>query len=155
MDKLAPKARFDAYAALLGLDASGVDSIRHSIRPLLANVNELVRRMNEVMTHAGAAHVLGDVAGERRERLQSLLASFILRTVNCNFDEEYCNYAHDISHNADVPAGLFNLGLTLANDFVAQTLPLHIDEREQLAAMLASWNRLTAALRELTRKPAA
>lgn len=152
MDKLSPKARFDALAGLLQLDESSVDCIRHSMKPLLANVNELVRSVNELMKHPNAPHVLGDLAGERRERMQSLLASFIMRTINCNFDDEYCNYANQVSSGDEVPPDLFSLGLTLANDFVAGTLPQHIDDRERLADMLVAWNRLTAVLRELTRK---
>lgn len=151
MDALSPKAKFDALAAMLQFDEAGVDCIRHSMKPLLANVNELVRSVNELMKHPRAPLILGDIGGERRERLQSLLASFIMRTINCNFDDEYCNYAHQVSRGADVPAHVFSLGLALANDFVARTLPEHIEDRERLAEMLTAWNRLTAVLRELTR----
>lgn len=154
MDALSPKAKFDALAAMLQFDEAGVDCIRHSMKPLLANVNELVRSVNEMMKHPQAPLILGDIGGERRERLQSLLASFIMRTINCNYDEDFCNYAVEISHSEDVPPSLFPLGLSLANDFVAQTLPAAVDDPERLANMLSAWNRLTSVLRELTRKQA-
>jgi hypothetical protein len=151
MEKLSPKAHFDALAGMLDFDAGSVDAVRNSIRHLLPNVNELVRRVNEMMRHADAPLIVGEIAGERREHLQSLLASFIMRTINCNFDEEYCNYAHEVSRGPDVPPDLFSLGLALANDFVAQTLPRRIEDADQLARALESWNRLTAVLREVTR----
>lgn len=149
METLSPKARFDALANLLQLDSAAVDAVRNSIKPLLPNVNDLIRRLNEMMQKPDFAVLFGEVS---RDRMQSLLASFIMRTINCNFDEAYCNYAHEVSRGEDVPAGMFALGLSLANDFVAETLPAHIEERDQLATMLAAWNRLTAVLKELTRQ---
>lgn len=152
MQNLSPKARFDALAEVLELDGSSVDSIRHSINHLLKDVNELVRMVNEAMTSDSAPEVVGDLGGESREKLQSLLASFIMRTINCNFDEDYCNYAVEISHAGDVPPNLFSLGLTLCNEYVVRCLTENVDERERLAEMLSAWNRLTSILRELTRK---
>lgn len=151
-DSLSPKSKFDTLAGLLGLDAACVDALRASLRHLLPNVNDLVRRMNTMMQHDSAAKMFGDLGSERRERLQSVMASFILRTINCNFDEEYCNYAHEVSHGDDIPPDLFSLGLALANDYVAETLPGLIDDRRQLANMLRAWNRLSAVLREVTRQ---
>jgi hypothetical protein len=148
---MSPKARFDAVAEVLGFDESGVDAIRYSINHLLKEVNELVRLLNVAMKSKHAAEIVGEVAGERRERLQSLLASFIMRTINCNYDEDFCNYAVEVSHGPDVPPNLFSLALTLALDYVVQTLPAKVDDRERLAAMLSAWNKLTAILRELTR----
>jgi len=152
MQALSPKARFDAMATVLNFDAAGVDAIRHSISHLLKEVNELVRMLNLAMKSSEAAAIIGDVGAEARERLQSLLASFIMRTINCNYDEAFCAYAHEVSHAPDVPPNLFGLALTLAMDFVAQTLPARVDDRERLMNMMLAWNRLTAILRELTRK---
>lgn len=152
MQELSPKARFDALASVLQFEPAQVDAIRHSINHLLKEVSELVRMVNEAMTSKGAPQVIGDLGGESREKLQSLLASFIMRTINCNYDEDFCNYAVEISHAEDVPPSLFPLGLSLANDFVAQTLPAAVDDPERLANMLSAWNRLTSILRELTRK---
>jgi len=152
MDNMSPKARFEALAGVTGFDSACVDQVRQSIRLLLPSVNELVRRVDEAMRHDAAPHVLGDLGGEQRERMQSLLASFIMRTINCNFDEDFCNYAAEVSGSNDVPPNLFSVGLTLANDFVALTLPAGEDDPERLASMLSAWNRLTAVLRELTRK---
>lgn len=153
MPELSPKARFDALAGLLHFDAAAVDAIRHSINHLLREVSELVRMVDEAMKRDEAPKVLGDLGGERREKLQSLLASFIMRTINCNYDEDYCNYAAEVSGADDVPPALFAVGLTLANDFVALTLTNAVDDREQLARMISAWSRLTSILKELTRKP--
>jgi hypothetical protein len=152
MQELSPKARFDALASVMQFEPAHVDAIRHSINHLLKEVSELVRSMNEAMTSKGAPLVLGDLDGDSREKLQSLLASFIMRTINCNYDEDFCNYAVEVSQSADVPRGLFPLGLSLANDFVAQTLPGAVEDPERLTDMLTAWNRLTSILRELTRK---
>jgi hypothetical protein len=152
MQNLSPKTRFDALADVLQLDSSSVDSIRHSISHLLQDVNELVRMVNEAMISESAPQVLGDLGEDSREKLQSMLASFIMRTINCNFDEDYCNYAVEISHADDVPPNLFSLGLTLCNDYVSRCLTEKVDEREKLTEMLSAWNRLTSILRELTRK---
>jgi hypothetical protein len=151
MQAMSPKARFDAIAAVLGFDEPDVDAIRHSINHLLKEVNELVRMLNASMKSKHAAAMIGDVAPEQREKLQSLLASFIMRTINCNYDEDFCNYAVEVSHAADVPPNLFSLALTLAMDYVAHTLPPKVDDSARLANMLVAWNRLTAILRELTR----
>jgi hypothetical protein len=152
MEQLSPKARFDALADVLSFDAPQVDAIRHSINHLLKEVNELVRMVNEAMKSDAAVEVIGDLGGETREKLQSLLASFIMRTINCNYNEDYCNYAVEVSHGDDVPPNLFSLGLTLAQDFVTQTLPPRVEDGERLVEMLTAWNRLTSILRELTRK---
>jgi hypothetical protein len=152
MQALSPKARFDAIATVLGFDESSVDSIRHSINHLLKEVNELVRMLNVSMKSPQAAAMIGDVPGEQREKLQSLLASFIMRTINCNYDEAFCDYAVEVSHADDVPPNLFGLALTLAMDYVAQTLPPKVEDRGRLTSMLVAWNRLTAILRELTRQ---
>lgn len=152
MHSLSPKARFDAYASVLNFDASSVDAIRYSINHLLKDVSELVRMVDVAMKSDGAPHVIGDLGGETRERMQSLLASFIMRTINCNYDEDYCNYAVEISHGEDVPPALFPLGLSVAMQFVVQTLTERVEDREQLTDMLAAWNKLTSILRELTRK---
>ena len=152
MDQLSPKARFDALASVLQFHSAQVDSIRHSINHLLKEVSELVRMVNEAMKSEHAAAVVGDLGGEAREKMQSLLASFIMRTINCNYDEEFCNYAVEVSHADDVPPRLFSMGLTLALDFVAQTLPGQVEDRERLTDMLSAWNRLTSILREVTRK---
>jgi hypothetical protein len=151
-DQLSPKARFDAFAGLTGFDSACVQALRTSLRHLLPTVNDLVRRVNEMMQARDASLLLGDLGGERRERLQSVMASFILRTINCNFDDEYCNYAHEVSHGDDIPPDLFSVGLALANDYVAETLPALIEDRRQLANMLRAWNRLSAVLREVTRQ---
>ncbi|MCB9895113.1 MAG: hypothetical protein H6839_11735 [Planctomycetes bacterium] len=152
MEQLSPKARFDALASVLQFDAPQVDAIRHSINHLLKEVSELVRMVNEAMKSEGAPAVVGDLGGEAREKMQSLLASFIMRTINCNYDEEFCNYAVEISRGEEVPPRLFSMGLTLALDFVNNTLPSQVDDRERLTEMLCAWNRLTSILRELTRK---
>jgi hypothetical protein len=152
MDKLSPKARFDALAGVLSFDDACVDRVRNSIRLLLPHVNELVRRVDVSMQHQSAQAVYGELPKDLQERLQSLLASFIMRTINCNFDDEYCNYAVEISHAEDVPPRMFATGLSLANDFVAETLPGAVDSADQLKGMLTAWNRLTSVLRELTRK---
>jgi hypothetical protein len=150
MQQLSPKAQFDALANLLQFDAASVDVLRVSLKPLLGSVNELVRRVDEMMKRPEAESIFGEFS---RERMQSLLASFIMRVINCNFDEAFCDYAREVSSADDVPPGLFSIGLTLANDFAARTLAEQIDNREQLADMLATWNRLTAILKELTAKP--
>lgn len=150
MQPMSPKARFDAVASVLNFDEPDVDAIRHSINHLLKEVNELVRMLNTSMKSKQVAAVIGDVPPESREKLQSLLASFIMRTINCNYDEAFCNYAVEVSHADDVPPNLFSLALTLAMDYVAQTLPGQVDEPERLTKMLMGWNRLTAILRELT-----
>ncbi|MBZ0135677.1 MAG: protoglobin family protein [Planctomycetes bacterium] len=152
MQGMSPKSRFDAYASVLQFDAASVEAIRHSINHLLKDVSELVRKVDVAMKAEGAPAVVGDLGGETRERLQSLLASFIMRTINCNYDEDFCNYAVEISHAEDVPATLFPLGLGIAMDYVAQTLPGRVEDPQQLAKMLTAWNRLTGTLRELTRK---
>jgi hypothetical protein len=74
-----------------------------------------------------------------------------MRTINCNYDEDFCTYAVEVSHGDDVPPNLFSLALTLAMDYVAQTLPAKVEDPEHLTKMLIGWNRLTAILRELTR----
>lgn len=152
MQSMSPKARFDALASVMQFDASSVDAIRYSINHLLKDVSELVRMVDVAMTSDGAPAVVGDLGGETREKMQSLLASFIMRTINCNYDEDFCNYAVEISHADDIPPSLFPLGLGIAMDYVAQTLPDKVEDREQLTNMLTGWNRLTGILRELTRK---
>lgn len=152
MQQLSPKARFDALASVLSFDSASVDSIRHSISHLLKDVSELVRMVDVAMKSEGTVEVFGDVGEGTREKMQSLLASFIMRTINCNYDEEYCNYAVDVSSAGDVPVNLFAVGLTIANEYVTQTLPASVDNTEQLTGMLSAWNRLTCILRELTRK---
>lgn len=152
MQPMSPKSRFDAYASVLQFNGASVDAIRHSITHLLKDVSELVRMVDVAMKSDGAPAVVGDLGGETRERLQSLLASFIMRTINCNYDEDYCNYAVEISHGDDVPPAMFQLGLGLALDYVVQTLTERVEDREQLANMLSAWNKLTGILRELTRK---
>lgn len=148
---MSPKTRFDALAELFAFDESSVDAVRYSINPLLKEVNELVRMLNQSMRSKHAAALLGDVPEEGRDRLQSLLASFIMRTINCNYDEAFCNYAVEVSHGEGIPPNLFSMALTLALDYVVQTLPGKVEDPERLAKMLSAWNRLTAILRELTR----
>jgi hypothetical protein len=152
MHSMSPKARFDAYASVLQFDGTSVDSIRHSINHLLKDVSELVRKVDVAMKSGSAPAVVGDLGGETREKLQSLLASFIMRTINCNYDEDYCNYAVEISHGEDVPPTLFPLGLGIAMEYVVETLTGRVEDRKQLAGMLSAWNKLTSILRELTRK---
>lgn len=151
MDDLAPKARYDALALLFRLDEAAISGVRSSVGLLLPEVSELVRMFDETMRSRAAATVLGPAAPEQRETLQSVLASFIMRTIGCNFDEDYCNYAHEISRGELVPRRLFSVGLGTVGEFVAQTLPGKVDEPERLAGMLAAWNRLLCVLRELTR----
>lgn len=152
MQSLSPKARFDALASVMQFDAACVDAVRFSINHLLKDVSELVRMVDVAMKSEGAPAVVGDLGGETREKLQSLLASFIMRTINCNYDEDFCNYAVEISHGGDIPPNLFPLGLGIAMDYVAQTLPPRVEDSRQLTKMLVGWNRLTSILRELTRK---
>ena len=151
MEDLAPKARYDALASLFGLNEATVSGVRASVGLLLPEVSELVRMFDETIRSRAATAVLGPVAHEQRETLQSVLASFIMRTIGCNFDEDYCNYAHEISRGGSVPRRLFAVGLGTVGDFVAQTLPGKVEEPEKLVTMLSAWNRLLCVLRELTR----
>ena len=152
MQPMSPKTRFDAYASVLQFDSASVDAIRHSINHLLKDVSELVRMVDVAMKSDGAPAVVGDLGGETREKMQSLLASFIMRTINCNYDEEYCNYAVEISHGDDVPPALFPVGLGIAMEYVVGALTARVEDPEQLGNMLSAWNKLTSILRELTRK---
>lgn len=152
MQNLSPKARFDALADVLQFDSSSVDSIRHSINHLLKDVNDLVRMVNESMTRESANDVVGELDAGAREKMQSLLASFIMRTINCNFDEDYCNYVYEISHADDVPPNVFLLGLTLCNEYAVWCLIANVEDKQRLTDMLSAWNRLTAILKNLTHK---
>lgn len=152
MQEMSPKARFDALARVLSFDSSSVDAVRHSIRHLIKDVNELVRMVDEAMKADVEFEVFGDLGESSRDRMQSLLASFIMRTINCNYDEEFCNYAVEVSMAEDVPQNLFSVGLTLANEYVTRTLATQVEDSTQLLNMLCAWNRLTSILRELTRR---
>ncbi|MCA8912110.1 MAG: hypothetical protein KDB82_10425 [Planctomycetes bacterium] len=149
---MSPKARFDALASVLNFDSTQVDHIRHSVGHLIKDANELWRMVDEATKSDGAPAVVGDLGEGARDKMQSLFASFIMRTINCNYDEEFCNYAVEVSHGEDVPPRLFSLGLSIANDYVNQALPAKVEDREQLTNMLRAWNRLTSILRELTLK---
>ncbi|MHC4839990.1 MAG: protoglobin domain-containing protein [Planctomycetota bacterium] len=150
--QLAPKARFDALASFMNFDSADVDAIRGSINFLLREISELVRMVDEAMKSEEAEAVIGEMDGPAREKLQSLFASFIMRTINCNYDEEFCEYAVEVSHDEDVPDRVFSLGLGLAMNYVSRTLPAAVDDSDQLKDMLNAWNKLTCVLRELTRK---
>ena len=152
MQEMSPKARFDALASVLSFDSTSVDHVRHSISHLISNANELWRMVDEATKSDGAPAVVGDLGEGARDKMQSLFASFIMRTINCNYDEDFCNYAVEVSHGDDVPPNLFSLGLSIANDYVMHALPPKVEDREQLTNMLSAWNRLTSILRELTRK---
>jgi hypothetical protein len=151
MHDLAPKARFDHMAGVLGLSNDDVSHIRNSIRFLLPSVNELVQRVDHAMRHESAVHVLGELSAEQRDRLQSVLASFVMRTINCNFDDDFCRYAVEISHADNVPPRMFTVGLSILNDFIASTLPGRAEDTQDLGHMLGAWARLIATLKELTR----
>ncbi|MDC1141704.1 protoglobin domain-containing protein [Planctomycetota bacterium] len=150
--QLAPKARFDALATFMTFEPADVDAIRGSINFLLREISELVRMVDEAMKSEAAEAVLGELSGTQKEKLQSLFASFIMRTINCNYDEDFCDYAVEVSQGEDVPDGVFSLGLGLAMNYVARTLPASVDDSDQLKDMLTAWNKLTCVLRELTRK---
>jgi hypothetical protein len=151
MHDISPKARFDHLAGVLGFNDDDVSHVRNSIRFLLPSVNELVQRVDRAMQHDSAAQVLGELSPEQREKLQSVLASFVMRTIGCNFDEDYCRYAVEMSHGENIPRRTFTVGLSILNDFVASTLPRHTEDAEQLAETLGAWCRLIATLKELTR----
>lgn len=151
MEGLSPQARFELLSEVVGLDESSIDHIRHSIRHLLPQMSDLIRSLHVALDRKATTRVLGEMDPTQREHLQSLFASFVMRTIGCNFDEDYCTYAHEISHGNGVPPRLFPLALAMAGEFVSRTLPPAVDEPDRLASMLASWNRLLAVLIELTR----
>lgn len=151
MEGISPKARFDLLAGLVDLDESSIDQVRHSIRHLLPHMSELIRTLHGALKRNQAPAVIGELDAEALERLQSQFASFVMRTIGCNFDDDYCDWAVEISHHDGVPPRLYPLALALAGDFVSRTLAAAVDDREQLAAMLGAWQRLLAVLSELTR----
>ena len=153
METLSCKARFDALAELIEFDEGCVSALRLSINHLLPEVQSLVRRLDERMKCDVLDRVIGEVDDARADKLKSLLASFVMRTINCNFDEDYCDYVVEVASGDNVPDGFFSFGLTLTNDFICQTLPGAVEDRAQLTSMLAAWNRVTAILKEITRKP--
>jgi hypothetical protein len=151
MEGLSPQARFELLSEVVGLDESSIDHVRHSIRHLLPQMSDLIRTLHGALQRKATARVLGDLDPAAREHLQSLFASFVMRTISCNFDEDFCTYAHEVSHNDAVPPRLFPLALAMAGEFVSRTLPPAVDDPDRLASMLAAWDKLLAVLGELTR----
>ncbi|RIK65052.1 MAG: hypothetical protein DCC64_03005 [Planctomycetota bacterium] len=145
------RQRFDDLAGALNFGAAQTASIRESLNLLLPRLGELVGSFDAALKCPAGARLFAGLEGERRDQLQSLMASFILRTVNCNFDEAYCDYAVEVSGGGQVPPGFFALGLSLAQDFVCGALPAVERDSAKLSAMLTAWNRLLAVLKELTR----
>ncbi len=143
--------RFDALASLHDFSEGHTSAIRDSLSLLMPRLGELVGQFDAALKRDGAIREFEGLEGERRERLQSLMASFILRTVNCTFDEAFCEYAREVSSAADVPRGFFAFGLSQAQDFVCRVLPGVQRDAQKLAEMLCAWNRLVAILKELTR----
>ncbi|MEE9310855.1 MAG: protoglobin domain-containing protein [Planctomycetota bacterium] len=150
--QVAPKARFDALSSFIGFESSDVDAIRGSINFLLREISELVRMIDVAMKSESAGIVIGEMSGAEREKLQSLFASFIMRTINCNYDDDFCDYVVEVSQGEDVPERLFSLGLGLAMNYISRTLPAAVDDSDRLKDMLTAWNKITCVLRELTIK---
>jgi hypothetical protein len=144
--------RFDSLAALHDFTEPHVAAIRESLNLLLPRLGELVASFDAALKRSAANREFPGLEGERREQLQSLMASFILRTVNCNFDEAYCEFAREVSTGLNVPRGFFAFGLFAAQDFVCRVLPTVQRDHARLSEMLVAWNRLTAVLTELTRQ---
>jgi hypothetical protein len=142
---------FDKLAALYSFSDRHTAAIRESLVLLLPRLGELVAEFDFALKRVAAQEAFAGLEGERRERLQSLMASFILRTANCNFDQAYCEYVAEISQGKEVPAGFFSFGLGCAQDFVCRVLPQAERDAGKLAEKLSAWNRLCAVLRELTR----
>lgn len=143
--------RFDSLAELHEFSAHHVAAIRESLGLLMPRLGELVGQFDALLKRDAAKREFDGLEGERRERLQSVMASFILRTINCTFDDAFCEYAREVSQAPDVPRGFFAFGLTQAQDFVCRVLPGVQRDAARLAEMLAAWNRLAAILKELTR----
>lgn len=143
--------RFDSLAELHEFSAHHVAAIRESLGLLMPRLGELVGQFDALLKRDAAKREFDGLEGERRERLQSVMASFILRTINCTFDDAFCEYAREVSQASDVPRGFFAFGLTQAQDFVCRVLPGVQRDAARLAEMLAAWNRLAAILKELTR----
>lgn len=150
--QLAPKLRFEALAKFICFEPSDIDAVRGSIGHLLREINELIRMVDQALKSDVAKDVLGEVSDAQKEKFQSLFASFIMRTINCNFDDDYCDYVVEVSSDEEVPANSFSLGLGLAMSYISRTLPGAVEDSDQLKDMLSAWNKLTCILRELTRK---
>ena len=146
------KSRFDCFALALDFGAPQVSQIRESLSLLLPRLGELVASFDAALKRDVAGQLFPGLEGEQRERLQSLIASFILRTINCNFDDAFCEFAAEVSGTAEIPPGFFAFGLSMAQDFVCGALPSVQRDPTKLAEMLTAWNRLIAALKEITRK---
>ncbi len=148
MNELSPKARFDALAALLTFDDGGVTAVRQSLSRLMPKVGDLVQGFNLALKGTRAQELFAGLEGERLEVLQSLAASFVLRTVNCNFDDAYCAYVAEIAARQDVPPHFIALALSVAQDFVMRGLPAAMrDDLDALARALSAWSRLVSILK--------
>jgi len=148
MDELAPKARFDALAELFGLDEPALDAIRHTINPLLPQLQQLARMWDDTLRGPAAARVVGDLPAKQRADLQGRLASFIMRTINLVFDDDYCDYAQAFARDPAVPRQVIPVALAVAWEFVAITLADKADDRRKRHEALTAWHRLVCALRE-------
>ena len=144
--------RFESLAALHDFTEPHVAAIRESLNLLVPRMGELIASFDAALKRSAAHAEFPGLEGERREQLQSLMASFILRTVNCNFDDAYCEFTREVSTSPNVPRGFFAFGLFAAQDFVCRVLPTVQRDHARLSEMLVAWNRLTAVLTELTRQ---
>ncbi len=142
-----PKARFDALAALLAFDAAAIAALREGLSRLSPKVGELIAAFDAVLKRAPAHALFADLQGERRDALQSLAASLLLRTVNCNFDEAYCDYLAELAARPDVPAHFFEISMSVTEDFVVRNLPGLLRDEGKLAASLSGWSRLISILK--------
>lgn len=148
MDDLAPRARFDAIAAMLKLDEPVLDAIRHSINTLLPALQQLARMWDETLRSEAARAVIGELSAKQRGELQGRLASFIMRTINCVFDDDYCDFAQALAKDPAIPKRVIPVALAVAYEFVARNLGPKIEDRARLNEMLVAWNRLISTLRE-------
>lgn len=151
MEHLSPRARFDALAAVLKLDEAAVDAIRHSINTLLPSLRELAGMWDATMRSDAAGEVFGALSKQQREDLQGRLATFVMRTINCAFDDDFCDYADEFARDKSVPARLIPIALSVAFEFVARILATKVEDHIRRAEMLAAWNRLITVLREFAR----
>ncbi|MCC6572694.1 MAG: hypothetical protein IT462_02785 [Planctomycetes bacterium] len=149
MDDRPAKQRFDELATLLAFDEAAVSALRASLSLLMPRVSELVQAFDGALKRAPAS-LFGSLEGERRDTLQSLAANFVLRTISCNFDEDYCNFVAATARNADLPGHFIELSLTVTQDVVMRALPGLQRDLDKLAQALSAWAKLISMLKILS-----
>ncbi|MDH5642069.1 MAG: hypothetical protein OEY28_12320 [Nitrospira sp.] len=145
-----PRARFDVLAGVYGLDSTAIDAIRRGINTVLPRVQELVRGVEQVLKSDSAQALVGSLDDAERARLLSVGASFVMRTIGCNFDDAFCDYAAGLAESQNLPERFVPAVVGIAGSFVITVLAGAVSDPAERERMTGAWSRLSSVLIGLT-----